>query len=629
MRDRRYRSPVCRAALAAAALISALSPATADGPATGLKRHVALSLIGTPAMAPGFEAFDWVNPAAPKGGTLRVSEIGSFDSLNGFSIKGDAAAGSGLMFDSLMSSSPDEPSTEYCHVCEWVAYPDDYSYVTFGLRPEARFNDGTPVTPEDVVFSLDALKKANPQTAFYYKNVVKAEKTGEREVTFTFDSKGNRELPQIVGELAVLPMHFFTAKGPNGEARDITQTTLEPPLGSGPYRLKSFEPGRSLVYARVTDYWAKDLPVSRGLWNFDEIRFEYFREPTAAFEAFKAGAIDIWHENSATNWATRYDIDVVKKGLVRKEALPHSRVAGMQSFAFNLRRKQFQDRRVRQAFNLAFDFESANKSLFYGQYTRTSSYFDNSELKATGLPQGRELEILSELKADVPPEVFTTEWKNPVNATPEDLRNHMREAVKLLNDAGWTIKNGVLTNTAGEPLIVEFLLVNPQFERVVLPYIENLKRIGVKATLRNVDSSQYERRIKSFDFDIALQSVGQSHSPGNEQRSFFGSAAADQPGSRNLGGIKDKAVDAIIDRIVFAKDRADLVAATHALDRVLLWNAYCVPNWHLNADRVATWDIFGRPAKLPSQNPAGDGVIEESWWIDPAKQAAVTAARGQ
>lgn len=616
------------ALLAAALMLGALAmPASAQeksAAATGQKRHYAMSLVGAPAMPPDFKAFPWVNPDAPKSGTLREAAIGSFDSLNPFSIKGEPADGLGLISDPLFQASPDEPSTEYGLVAEWATYPDDFSSVTFGIRKEARFHDGRPMTPEDVIFSLDALKKANPQQALYYKNVVKAEKVGDHEVRFVFDAPGNRELPLIVSQLQVLPKHYWEGKGANGQPRDVTNTTLEVPVGSGPYKVKSFEAGRNIVYERNKEYWAKDLPVTRGQWNFDEIRYEFYRDRVAAFEAFKAGQLDFWQETSARAWAAQYNFDAVTKGQVRKEELANKRVAGMQSFEFNTRRKQFQDVRVRRAIGFAFDFESANKTLFNGAYVRTSSYFDNSELKATGLPQGRELEILSEVKAEIPPEVFTTEWKNPVNTTPDDLRNHMREAVALLNAAGWTQKGGQLVNAAGEALTVEILLVQPDFERIALPFIENLKKLGVKASVRTVDSSQYQRRLQSFDFDMIVHSIGQSHSPGNEQRFFFGSAAAKQEGSRNYIGVASPAIDKIIDKIVYARDRADLLAATHALDRVLLWSFYVVPQWHYPFDRIAVWDVFGHPAKPPSQSPA----IQQTWWFDAAKQKAMAAARG-
>lgn len=604
-------------------------PAAAAAPASatssGECRH-GVSLLGAPQMPADYKNFDWVNPDAPKGGTLRQWSMGGYDSFNNFTIQGSEAAGLTLLYDSLFFSSPDEPSAEYGLVAECLSYPEDFSSVTFKLRPEARFHDGKPIRPEDVIFSLDALKAANPQSALYYKNVVKAEKTGEHEVKFSFDMKGNRELPLIVSQLNVLPEHYWKGTDASGKPRDITKSTLEVPVGSGPYKIKSFEAGRNVIYARDPDYWAKDLPVAKGLWNFDEIRYEYFRDRVPAFEAFKSGLIDTWSESSASAWATQYDFDAKKKGLVKQEMLPEGRVAGMQGFAFNLRRDKFQDPRVRQAFTYAMDFEEMNRKLFYGAYTRLDSYFANSELAAKGLPQGKELEILNEVKSEVPPEVFTTEYKNPVYNSPSDLHRKLGEAVKLLAAAGWTLKGGKLTNAAGQTLDVEFLLVQPDFERVVLPYIENLKKIGVNATARMVDSSQYERRVKSFDFDIVVHSIGQSHSPGNEQRYYFGSAAADREGSANVGGIKNPAVDKIVERIIAAKDRDELVAATRALDRVLMWNYYMVPQWYLNVDRIANWDKFGRPEKLPSQSPATPVL---TWWLDASKDQALQAARGR
>jgi microcin C transport system substrate-binding protein len=588
-------------------------------------RH-AVSLIGTPKMPADYKHFDWVNPDAPKGGVLRLSENGSFDSLNGFTINGSAAEGLGLLYDTLFLDSPDEPSTEYGLIAECVSFPDDFSYAKFKLRPEAKFQDGTPVRPEDVVASLSLLKAASPQMALYYKNITSAAKTGDSEVTFTFDKSGNRELPLITSQLPILPEHYWSGKNGAGEPRDISKSSMEKPFGSGPYQIKTFEPGRNIVYERVANYWAKELPVSKGQWNFDQIRYEYFRDRLPAFEAFKTGIVDSWQESMSSAWATQYDIDAVKNGLIKKELLPHTRVAGMQAFAFNLRRKQFSDPRVRRAFNLALDFEELNRKIFFGAYTRLSSYFDNSELKAKGLPDGKELEILNEVKAEVPAEVFTTEWKNPENAAADDARTHLRDALTLLQSAGWTLKGGTLTNAAGEKLDAEFLLVQPEFERVVLPYAENLKKIGINASVRIVDSSQYERRAKSFDYDIIINSVGQSHSPGNEQRYYFGSASADKEGSRNVGGIKNPAVDKLIDKIVFAKDRDELVAATRALDRVLLWNFYVVPQWHLPAARIASWDVFGRPEKLPSQDPTR---VTQTWWIDPVKAKAVEAARAK
>jgi len=602
------------------------SPPATDPQVGGTpQRHHALSLIGEPKFKAGFDHFDWVNPEAPKGGTLRGFAEGSFDSLNAFSVKGDAAGGLGLIYDSLMTGSPDEPSTEYCLICEWVSYPADYSSVTFGLNPKARFNDGSPITPEDVIFSLDAQKKANPRSAFYYKNVVKAEKTGDNEVTFTFDSKGNRELPQIVGQLTVIPKKWWEGTGADGQPRDITKSSLEIPLGSGAYRVKSVDPGRTITFARNENYWAKDLPVMKGQYNFDEVKFTYFLDRTPGFEEFKSGKIDYWPERSAGSWATGYGFSAIEKGWVKKEAIPVKRVAPMQAFVFNLRRKQFADPRVRRAFALAFNFEEANKKLFYNSYVRVGSYFDNSELAAKGLPQGRELEILNEVKDEVPPEVFTTEWKNPVNNTSEDFRKNMREASQLLAAAGWTLQGNQLKNAQGETLNAEFLLDSPDFQRIVLPYVQDLQKLGINASTRMVDSAQYKRREDTHDYDIIVDNFPQSESPGNEQRDFWGSAAADRDGTRNTAGIKNPAIDKLIDKIVFAKDREDLLAATHALDRVLLWNFYVVPQWHYPFERIAYWDVFGRPAKLPSQTSA----LMQTWWFDADKQKALTAARGQ
>ena len=621
----RVKSIVSRGILALAAAVLALGTAVEVPRADQQKRHHALSLVGEPAYGPDFKHFDWVNPDAPKGGTVRQWAMGSFDSLNPFSVQGSTAAGVGLIYDTLMTSSPDEPSTEYGLVAEWVSFPDDFSSATFGLRPEARFHDGEPIKPEDVIFSLEALKKAHPHYNAYYRNVIRAEKTGDHEVTFTFDQKGNRELPQIVGQLPVLPKHFWEANGANGQPRDLSRSTLEVPLGSGPYKIKSFDPGRSIVYERVKDWWAKDLPVSKGQWNFDEFIFTYFRDRVPAFEAFKVGQIDYWPESSAKAWATSYDFEAVRRGLVKKEEIPVRRVTPMQAFVMNLRRPQFQDVRVRKAFNLAFDFEWMNKNLFFDQYKRTESFFGNSELQATGLPTGRELEILNEVKDQVPPEVFTTEWKNPVNATPQDQRNNLRKAAQLLAEAGWKPKNGVLTNAKGEELAVEFLLVQPDFERVVLPFKTNLERLGVRVSIRIVDTSQYQRRADTFDYDIIVDSFPQSNSPGNEQRNFWGSAAADTHGSMNSIGIKNPAIDKLIDKIIFAADREELVAATRALDRVLLWNYYVIPQWHSPFDRIAIWDMFGRPDKLPEENPS----FMRVWWLDAKKQQQLNAQRGR
>lgn len=642
------RMPLRSIVAAAAVLLSFwMTPdhASAEEP----KCHHALSLVGEPKFGPDFKNFDWVNPDAPKGGTLRQWAEGTFDTLNPFSDKGVKAAGLGLIFDSLFTPSPDEPSTQYALIAECASYPADYSSVTFRLRPEAKFQDGEPITPEDVIFSFNEFKRVNPFYAFYYKNVIKAEKTGDHQVTFTFDAKGNRELPMIVSEISVVAKHYWEGKDKSGRQRDLSLTTVEPPLGSGAYKVKYVDTGRKIIYERVSDYWAKDLPVMRGQENFDLLEYTYYRDRTPAFEDFKTGKIDLWVENQASAWAMQYQFDALKKGLVKKEAIPVKRVAPMQAFVFNLRRKQFQDPRVRHAFNLLFNFEEANKKLFFNLYQRVGSFFENSELQSKGLPEGRELEILNEVRSEVPPEVFTTEWKNPVNSQDGDYRKHQQEALKLFEAAGWKLASEtvddpscgffckltraiglssartarVLRNANGEQMTAEFLISGDTFERIILPYAKDLEALGIKATVRAVDSAQYKQREDNRDFDIIIDTFSQSNSPGNEQRDFWGSAAADKNGSRNTAGIKNPAVDKLVDKIVFAKDRAELVAATHALDRVLLWNFYVVPHWYYPYERLAYWDIFGRPEKLPSQTSAPMQV----WWIDPAKKTVVEAAK--
>jgi microcin C transport system substrate-binding protein len=589
-------------------------------------RHHALSLVGEPAHGPGFDHFAWANPDAPKGGEVRLRALGTFDTLNRFAPRGLAAAGIPLVDATLMSPALDEPASEYALVAAWVAYPDDFSSATFGLRPEARFNDGVPVTPEDVVFSLDALKRANPRFALYYKDVVRAEKVGPREVRFVFAATGNRELPQIVGGLPVLPRHFWTGKDAKGEPRDLARGSTEVPVGAGPYRVASFDSGRQIVYARVEDWWASPLPVARGQWNFDRISYVYYRDRLPAFEGFKSGETDFWHENSAKGWATEFDFDAVKRGLVRREELPNGNIRSMQGFIFNLRRPPFQDARVREAFNLAFNFEWANKAMFFEQYRRASSYFGNSELASRGLPEGGERAILETVRDKLPAELFTSEHRNPVNAAPEDFRRHMRKAAQLLAEAGFEVKDGVRTNAAGVRLTAEMLLVQPSFEKLVLAYKAELARLGVAMTVRIVDAAQYQHRLRSFDFDMVVASFPQSHSPGNEQRGFWGSAAADEHGSRNLIGIRSPAIDSLVERLVYANDRADLVAATRALDRALLWGHYLVPHFYSPVERIAYWDKFARP-QVPPRHGAPTDALLRVWWYDAVAAARVKATR--
>ncbi len=582
-----------------------------------------LSLFGEPGYAADFKNFEYVNPSAPQGGLLRQIAFGTFDNFNLVisGVKGSLASGLELVNESLTTPALDEVSSEYGLLAEAVSYPEDRSSVTYRLRANASWQDGKPVTPEDVVYSLETFKKNSPQLAAYYRHVTKAEKTGERDVTFVFDGPGNRELPQIVGQLTVLPKHWWEGADAKGRKRNVSETTLEPPLGSGPYRLKDYAPGRTIVYEKSPDYWGKAVNVNIGANNFDEIRYEYFRDSTVALEAFKGDQVDWRAENSAKNWATSYDFPAVRDKKVVLEEFPIRNVGVMQGFAFNIRRPKFEDPRVRRAFNFAFDFEEMNRQIFYGQYHRISSYFDGTELASSGLPVAQELEILNTVRGQVPPEVFTTPYTNPVGGNPQKVRNNLREALKLFREAGYEIRNTKLVNAkTGEAFNVEFLAEDPTTERLALFYKPSLNRIGMDISVRVVDSAQYENRLRQWDFDVVTASWGESLSPGNEQRGYWGSAAADQPGSRNLIGIKNPAVDKLIARIIYAKDRHELVAATKALDRVLLWNFYVVPQWSYGKLRTARWDRFGRPDSMPKYGIAAFPTI---WWWDESKAAKV------
>jgi len=600
----------------AAGILQALPGAAQTAPGLSRNWRHGLSLFGDLHYPDGFQRFDYVNPDAPRGGTVRLSALGTFDNFNVAvaSVKGQLAAGLGLIYNRLLASAQDEVTTMYGLLAEAVDYPPDHSWVAYRLRPEARWHDGTPVTAEDVIFSFESWKKLDPELSAYYRHVVKAERIGEREVSFTFDSAGNRELPLIVGELTVLPKLWWQASDKNGNKRDISVTTLEPPLGAGPYRIKDFVPGRSVAYERVKDYWGDRFNVNVGQNNFEEMRFEYFRDSTVALEAFKGDQIDWRTENSAKNWATAYDFPAVRDKRVVIEEFPMRSRGVMQAFAFNIRRDKFKDPRLRRAFNFAFDFEEMNKQIFYGQYRRISSYFDGTELASSGIPEGQELEILETVRPKIPPELFATPYTNPVAGNAEAVRANLREALKLLKEAGYEIRDRKLVNAAtGEQLNLEILVDDPSYERIVLFYRPSLERLGMAVSVRTVDEVQYQNRLRQWDYDMIIASWGESLSPGNEQRGYWGSQAADMPGSRNLIGIKNEAVDALIGRVIFAKDRAELVAATRALDRVLLWNFYVVPQWTYDKARTARWDRFGRPQRLPRYNePDFPGV----WWWD-------------
>ena len=608
-------------ALGLAPGISAIAPANAQSAAAEPVFRHALSLFGQVKYPAGFKHFDYVNPAAPKGGTVRQIQVGTFDNFNLVvaGVKGSLAAGVQLIYESLTTASLDEVSTEYGALAELLSHPEDFSFVIYRLRAEAKWHDGKPVTAEDVIFSLDSFKKHHPQYSAYYRHVVKAEKTGERDIKFTFDAPGNRELPQIVGQLTILPKHWWEGTDSEGRKRDISATTLEKPLGSAPYRIKEFVAGRTVTLERVKEYWGRDLNFSIGKNNFDELRYEYFRDGSVALEAFKGDQVDWRTENSAKNWATAYDFPAVNDKRVLLEEFPNRSSGIMQAFALNIRRDQFRDPRVRRALNFAFDFEEMNKQIFFDQYKRISSYFDGTELASSGLPDGKELEILETVRAEVPAEVFTKAYTNPVGGNPEAVRENLREGLRLLKEAGYEVRDRKLTDSkTGKQFELELLNADPSFERVMLFFKPSLERLGITVSVRTIDPIQYENRLRSWDFDVVVSSWGQSLSPGNEQREYWGSQAADMAGSRNIIGIKNPTIDKLIERVIFTKDREDLVAATKALDRVLLWNHYVVPQWNYPKVRTARWDRFGRPSELPKY---GQSAFPTLWWFDADKAA--------
>jgi len=585
-------------------------------------RH-GVSLFGELKYPADFKHFDYVKPDAPKGGSVRMIGLGTFDNFNEVvaGLKGSLAAFAGVVSDALMVPVLDEVETSYGLLAEAVSYPADFASATFRLRAGARHHDGRPVTVEDVIFSMEAFKKYSPGHAAYYRHVAKMEQTGEREVAFILDAPGNREMPLIIGQLNVLAKHWWEGTDPSGKKRDVGATTLEPPLGNGAYRVKDFVAGRTVAYERVKDYWAKDLGVSIGRDNFDELRFEYFRDGTVALEAFKADQIDWRTENIAKNWATAYDFPAVRDKRVLLEEFPLRSRGIMQAFAFNTRREKFKDPRLRLAFNYAYDFEEMNKQIFFGQYKRITSYFEGTELACSGLPAGQELDILEKVRDKIPPEVFTKPYTNPVGGSRENIRSNLREAVRLLKEAGYEVRNQKLVDArTGEPLSIEMLSEDPSVERVILFYKPSLERLGITVNVRTVDPTQYENRLRNWDFDIIVAVWPESLSPGNEQRDYWGSQAADTLGSRNYIGIKNPAVDALVDRVIFAKDRAELVAATRALDRVLLWNHYVVPQYSTDQTRTARWDRFGHPGVLPKY---AEPAFPTVWWWDAEKAARI------
>ncbi|MGQ0526433.1 MAG: extracellular solute-binding protein [Alphaproteobacteria bacterium] len=582
------------------------SPAQAETlPVHGLAMH------GTPKYPADFKHLDYANPEAPKGGTLKLHAIGTFDSLNPFIVKGTPAGGliylgQSFLYDALMEQSYDEPFSMYCLLCETLELPADHGSITFNLRKDAKWHDGKPVTADDVIFSYNIfMEKGTPFFKAYYGDVESVTAESPHRVTFKFKHNKNAELPLIIGQLSIIPKHYWTAEG-----RVFDQTSLSAPLGSGSYKVGAVQAGRSIEYLRVPDYWGKDLPINKGRFNFDRISYDYYRDNDVALEAFFAGQYDTREENTAKLWATAYKAKPVQDGRITKAEIPHERPQGMQSFIYNIRRSVFQDAKVREALAYAFDFEWSNKQFAYGAYKRSRSYFSNSELASTGLPAGRELEILEKYRGKIPNSVFTAEYNPPKSDGSGNNRAGLAQAKKILDEAGYVMGKDGIRAKNGQKLQFEIIDSNPQFERWVLPFIANLKRLGVAASFRVIDSAQYQNRMNNFDFDMTIGSFPQSSSPGNEQREFWGSEKSDMPGSRNYIGIKDPVIDEIIENLIQVKTREELVAYCHALDRILQWNFYSIPQWHNDHWRLAWWNKLQKPDKLSGLTPG----ITDTWW---------------
>ena len=593
-------------------LVTFAMPSALAQPVHGLALH------GDLKYPPDFTHFDYANPEAPKGGNVRLSNIGTFDSLNPYILRGRPASGLRAVFDTLTVSADDEPFSVYGLIAESIEVAPDNAWVTYRLRPEARFHDGEPITADDVIFSFRTLReRGHPSYRSYYAMVEDAERLDSHTVRFNFKVTNNPELPLIIGQLPVLPEHYWAE-------REFDRTTLDPPLGSGPYRISDVNPGRSITYERVKDYWGKDLPVRKGRYNFDRLRYDYYRDTTVALEAFRAGEFDLRQENVARQWAMGYDGSALEQGRIVKEEIEHDQPQGMQGFAMNTRNTVFSDRRVREAMALAFDYEWTNRVMFHDAYRRSNSYFSNSELAAEGPPSAAEREILAPYRDQLPPEVFERAYEPPVTSGTGHPRQNLRRALEILRKAGWELRDGVLHHhETGEPLAFEIMLVNPSFERVALPYVRNLRRIGVQARVRTVDTTQYVYRTDHRLFDMTVVVLPQSPSPGNEQRDYWSSETADVPGSRNIMGVKDPVVDDLVSRLVRARDREELVNLTRALDRVLLHGHYVVPNWHSDVFRVAWWNKFGRPQISPDYDLGFD-----TWWVDPEREQRLRESNG-
>ena len=579
----------------------------------------AIAMHGEPKYNKDFISVEYISNSAEKGGDIVRSSIGTYDTFNPFTLKGTSAAGIGLLYETLTTGSSDEAFTEYGLLAQSIEWPDDRSWVTYTLRDEAKWHDGKKITSDDVVWTFNTLmEKGHPFYKYYYGDVSEVIKISENKVKFLFSTNTNKELVLIVGQLPVLPKHYW-------ENKNFEETTLDVPIGSGPYKIKSFDAGRSITYELDLNYWGfknNIVPIKVGKDNMGSIRYDYYKDRGVEREAFKSGEIDFFSENSSKEWATSYDINAVNEGIIKKELIAHENPQGMQAFAFNTRKDIFADKKVRKALSYAFDFEWTNKNLFYGAYKRTDSFFENSELASSGLPSQEELAYLNPYMDQLPKEIFNEEYRNPKTDGSGFIRSELQEATKLLKEAGWVLKDGKLENSKGEIFEFEILLVSPAFERIVLPFIDNLEKLGINATLRTIDSSQYQKRIESFDFDMVVFTFSQSLSPGNEQRNFWSSGAADTNGSRNIIGIKNDVIDLLIENLINAKDREDLITITKALDRVLLWNYYVIPQWHISSYRVLYWDIFDQPKQKPKYSLGFD-----TWWVNQNKFTNISSQR--
>ncbi len=610
------------AALAAAVAVATPFAASADG----ITISHAIAEFGEPNHGPEFQHFDYANPDAPKGGRLTIGTFGSFDTLNTLPLSGEWPRSIGLLYDTLMVQPQDELSVYYGLIAESVEYPEDRSWIVFNLRPEARFHDGTPITAEDVAWTLEMIQEhARPFLKSFYENVTGWAIEGPRRIRVDVST---RDIMQPLVRLAattIWPKHWWTSEG-----RDVTSSTLEPPLGSGPYRLVSLEPGRDLAYERIEDYWAADLPVRRGFYNFDRIVYNYYRDRVILFEAFKGQEYDFRREFTSRNWATGYDVEAVENGEMLREELPTIRFSGQQGFFMNTRRAPFDDIRVREALQHLYPFEWVNANLMFGLYNRTDSWFPNSPYGATGLPEGQELEILEQFRGRIPEAIFTEPFQLPTNSEPNINRSNLRAAVALMRDAGLEVVDGTMVDTAtGEAVSFEILLRTPSLEPHTQPLVRNLERVGIEALIRIVDSAQFQRRYQDRDFDMIIFAYTFFPPPGTEMRSRFGSAAADVDGSANLIGIRDPVVDELIEMVVEAPDLETKQATARALDRILMRGYYTIPHWHNDTAWLAYWNRFGFPETHPTYDLAFPNGIafQPTWWIDPEKDLMLTEAR--